>query len=76
MDARAKVGHQIAERPRLPAFVERVEAFGDAVRRGRDLVGIDRVELLLLAENFQVPEDQGFATNLGVRCGRWCSSLG
>jgi hypothetical protein len=43
--ARAEVGHQVAERARLPALVERLEALGHAVGRRRDLVGVDRVEL-------------------------------
>ena len=46
MHARAEVGHQVAERSGLPALVERLEALGDAVGRRRDLVGVDRVELL------------------------------
>ncbi len=44
--AGAEVGHQVAERPGLPALVQRVEALGHAVGRGRDLVGVDGVELL------------------------------
>ena len=44
--ALAEVGHQIAERAGLPAFVERVEALRHAIGGGRDLIGVDRVELL------------------------------
>ena len=43
---RAKIRHQIAERPGLPALVERLEALGHAVGRGRDLIRIDGVEFL------------------------------
>jgi len=48
-------------RTRLPALVERLEAFRDAVGGRRNLIGVDRVELLLLAENLEIPEDQRFA---------------
>jgi hypothetical protein len=65
VNARAEVGHQIPERPGLPAFVERIEAFGDAVGRGSDLIRIDRVELLFLAENLQIPDDQRATANDG-----------
>ena len=40
----AEVGHQIAERSGLPAVVERFQAFGNAIGRRRNLVGIDGVE--------------------------------
>ena len=49
VDARAEVGHQVAERSRLPALVERLEALRHAVGGRRDLIGVDGVELLLLA---------------------------
>ena len=49
MHAGAEVGHQVAERSGLPALVERLEALGDAVGRRRDLIGVDRVELLRLS---------------------------
>jgi hypothetical protein len=55
-DALAEVRHEEAERPRLPPRVERLERFGDAVVRRRDLVGVDRVELL--PGDLRVPEDQ------------------
>src|SRR5437870_4138578 len=58
VDARAEVGHQVPERSGLPALVKGLEAFRDAVGRGRDLIRIDRVELFLPAEDFQVPENQ------------------
>ena len=45
VDPLAEVGHQIAERSRLPALVERLEALRDAVGRRGDLVGVDGVEL-------------------------------
>jgi hypothetical protein len=61
--AGAEVGHQIAERSRLPALVERVEAFRHAVGGRRDLIGVDRVELLLLSEDLQIPEDERLAAN-------------
>ena len=54
--ARAEVGHQIAERSGLPALVQRVEALGHAVGRRRDLIGVDRVELL--ARRAGIPENQ------------------
>ena len=49
MDARAEIGHQVAERAGLPALVERVEALGHAIGGGRNLIGVDGVELLRLA---------------------------
>src|SRR5262249_16636149 len=58
MDARPEVRHQIAERAGLPALVERFQAFGDAGGRRRDLIGVDRSELLLLPEDLQVPENE------------------
>src|SRR5881275_2445472 len=51
VDALAEVGHQVAEGAGLPPLVERLEALGDAVGGRRDLIGIDRVELLLLARH-------------------------
>ncbi len=59
--ARAEVGHQVAERARLPALVERLEALGHAVGRGRDLVGVDGVELageLRARQALRIPEDE------------------
>ena len=44
--ARAEVRHQISERTGLPALVERLEALRHAVGGRRDLIGVDRVELL------------------------------
>ena len=46
MHAGAKIRHQIAERSRLPSLVERVEALRHAVGGRRNLIGVDRVELL------------------------------
>jgi len=65
VDPRAEVGHQVAERAGLPALVESVETLGHAVGRRRNLIGVDRVELFLLAEDFQIPEDQRPAANHG-----------
>ena len=59
--ARAEVGHQVAERAGLPALVERLEALGHAVGGGRDLVGVDGIELL--PRDFRVPEDQRLAAD-------------
>ena len=44
--AGAEVRHQVAERARLPALVERLEALGHAVGGRRDLIGVDGVEFL------------------------------
>ena len=63
MDAGTEIGHQIAERAGLPAFVERLEALGHAIGGGRDLIGVDRVELLFPAEDFEIPEDERAAAN-------------
>src|SRR5262245_52970659 len=59
----AKVGHQIAEGPCLPALIEGVERLGDTVCSRRDLIGVDRVELLPLSGHLEVPEDQGAAAD-------------
>ena len=61
--ALAEVGHQVTERSRLPALVERLEAFRHAVGGRRDLIRVDGVELLLLARDLQVPEDERLAAN-------------
>ena len=61
--ALAEVGHEVAKGPFLPLLVERVETLGDAVLGRRDLVGIDRVELL--SRPLGVPEDQGASGQLG-----------
>src|SRR5438874_2318651 len=58
MHARAELGHQVAERARLPALVERLEALRHAVFRRRDLVGVDGIELLAGAPARPVPKDQ------------------
>ena len=63
VDTFTKIGHQIAERSGLPPFVERVQALGDAVGGRGNLIGVDRVELLFLAGDFQVPDDERFAAN-------------
>ena len=59
--ARAEVRHQVAERSRLPALVERLEALGHAVGGRRDLIGVDGVELLrelCAREAHRIPEDE------------------
>ena len=63
--ARAEIGHQVAERARLPPLVEGLEALRDAVGGRRDLIGVDGVELLLFAEDLQVPEDERAAADDG-----------
>ena len=70
MHAGAEVGHQVAERPRLPALVERLEALRHAVGGRRDLVGIDGVELL--AGSLGIPDDQGLAADdpVGIAAGQ------
>ncbi len=65
-----EIRHEVAECARFPALVERVEAFGNAIRGGGNLVGVDRVELLLLAKDFQVPEDQRLTANERTSCRR------
>jgi hypothetical protein len=49
---------KVSPRCRLPPLVERIEAFRHAVGRGRDLVRIDRIELLLFSQDFQIPENE------------------
>ena len=61
VNARAKIRHQVAERTRLPTLIERVQAFGHAVSRRRDLIGVDRIELPVRVP--RVPEDQRGATD-------------
>src|SRR5262249_26996230 len=56
VDAGAEVGHQVAERARLPALVQRLEALRHAVGGGRDLVGVDRVQLL--PRRTRIPEHE------------------
>src|SRR5579864_884654 len=56
--ARAKIRHQIPERARLPALVEGVQALRNAVGRGRDLIRVDRVELLRVRRRLGVPENE------------------
>src|SRR5437879_1220130 len=74
MDALPEVRHQVTERPQLPALIEPVEALRDAVVRGRDLVGVDGIQLL--AGNFWIPEDQGPPSDQLLAAGqpryRWC----
>ena len=60
--ARPEVGHEVPERPRLPSLVERVETLRDAVGGGRDLIRVDRVELLRRGA-LAVPEDERFAAD-------------
>jgi hypothetical protein len=61
----AEIGHQMAEGTGLPALVQRLEALGDAVGRGGDLVGVDRVQLLpgraRIPEDERGPADEGLA---------------
>jgi len=73
MDALAEVGHQIPERTHLPALVEAIEALRDAVVGRRDLVGIDRIQLL--AWNLRIPEDEGCAPQLVVPGRRGAAGL-
>src|SRR6266540_2293871 len=54
--ALAEVRHQEAERACPPAVIQSLEALRHAVVRGRDLVGVDRVQLL--PRHLWVPEDQ------------------
>jgi hypothetical protein len=59
----AKIWHEVPEGSGLPALVQRLEAFGNAIRSRRDLIGVDGVELLFLAWDLQIPEDERFAAN-------------
>ena len=71
MDPGAKVWHQVAEGADLPALVEAVQALRDAVRRRRDLIGVDRIELA--PGDLGIPEDQRLAADaaaVGLRLGR------
>ena len=61
MDAGPEVGHEVSEGPRLPAFIESLEALRDAVGGRRDLVGVDRVEFS--AGGLRVPEDERLAAD-------------
>jgi hypothetical protein len=61
VDALAEVGHQVAEGTLLPLLVQRVETLRHAVLGRRDLIRVDRVELL--ARSLRVPEDQRAAAN-------------
>src|SRR5438309_2526174 len=61
MNALPEVRHQVTERAQLPALIEPVEALRDAVIRGRDLVGVDGIQLL--ARNLRIPEDQRAPSN-------------
>src|SRR5262249_39090383 len=67
MNARAEIWHQVAKRSGLPTLVERIVAFGNTIGGRRDLIRIDRVELLLLAWDFEIPENQSLAANDHVR---------
>src|SRR4029079_17878429 len=64
-----EIGHQVAEGPRLPPLIERLEAFGDAVGGGGDLIRVDGGQLLFLAGDFQIPEDERLAVNRGAGLG-------
>jgi hypothetical protein len=72
MHARAEIGHQITEGAGLPPRVERIEAFRHTVGRGGDLIRVDRVELLLLSEDLEVPEDQRLSADHLRRHGGLC----
>src|SRR5262245_50674493 len=61
--ARPEIRYQVPEGARLPPLVESLEAFRDAIGRRRDLVGVDGVELLLFAEDLEVPDDERAATD-------------
>jgi hypothetical protein len=65
VDARAEIRHQVAERSRLPPFVERLEALRHAVGGRRDLIGIDGVALLW-RRALRVPEDEGASADQPV----------
>src|SRR5207244_474374 len=56
MHTLTEIGHQVAEGAELPSLVQPVEALRNAVVGWRDLVCIDRVELL--PRNLRIPEDQ------------------
>src|SRR5262245_9912273 len=72
----AKVRHQIAERSRFPPFIQRFEAFGDAVRSGGDLVGIDGVKFSaeFCAWQLRVPENQRLPADL-AGAERFCRGI-
>src|SRR5262249_4507779 len=53
----SEIGHEVTERARLPAFVQSLQTLGDAILGGRDLIGVDRVQLLPWA--LGDPDDQG-----------------
>ncbi len=57
--ALTKIRHQVAESACLPAVIQRIQAFRDAILAGGDLVGIDGVEFL--GGIHAIPEDQGLA---------------
>ena len=69
VDARPEVGHQVAERARLPPLVEGLETLGHAVGRWGDLVGVDRVELPGRGA-LPVPENQCLAADQPIVGGR------
>ena len=54
MDAGPEVRHQVPERPRFPALIERLQTLGDTIGRRRDLIGVDGVEL---ARRWVAPSD-------------------
>jgi hypothetical protein len=61
VDPLPEVGHQVAERTGLPAFVEGLECLRHAVGGRRDLVGVDGIALP--ARPRRVPGAQGLATD-------------
>src|SRR5207237_6553342 len=63
----AKIRHEVPERSRFPALIQRLQALGHAVSGRRDLIGVDRIELLLLAEDLQIPEDERLSIDRGPR---------
>ena len=69
--SRAEVGHEVAKRAGLPAFVQRLEALRHAVGGGGDLVRVDGVELPaeLRARQLRIPEDQRTAAHHETRSG-------
>jgi len=59
VDALPEAGHEITEGAQLPALVEPLQTFRNAVVGRRDLIRVDGVELL--SGDLRIPEDQGTA---------------
>src|SRR5438270_5965257 len=51
-----EIRHQVAKGSHLPALVQSIEALRDTIVGGRDLVGVDGIQLL--SRDFWIPEDQ------------------